>query len=100
MARLPRIVLPGIPHHVTQRANRRQQVFFCEADYRLYLKLLRFGCGGACTSVWAWCLMPNHVHLLVETGVTPLAKFMQGLQQTYTHRLQGPSPMPPAGVLP
>jgi len=40
MARLPRIVLPGIPHHVTQRGNRREQVFFEDGDYELYLDLL------------------------------------------------------------
>lgn len=51
-ARLPRIVLPGIPHHVTQRGNRREQVFFEDGDYELYLDLLsdaaaRSGGGGA-----------------------------------------------------
>jgi putative transposase len=40
MARLPRIVLPGIPHHVTQRGNRRERVFFEDGDYALYLDLL------------------------------------------------------------
>ena len=40
MARLPRIVLPGIPHHVMQRGNRREKVFFEEGDYQLYLDLL------------------------------------------------------------
>ena len=40
MARLPRVVIPGIPHHVTQRGNGRQQTFFEEADYALYLDLL------------------------------------------------------------
>jgi len=39
MARLPRIVLPGIPHHVTQRGNRREQTFFEDSDYELYLDL-------------------------------------------------------------
>jgi putative transposase len=69
MPRVARFVVPGLPHHVTQRANRRQQVFFSEADYRLYLKLLRFGCAAAGTSVWAWCLMPNHVHLVLVPAV-------------------------------
>ena len=41
MARLPRLALPNLPYHVTQRGNRRQPVFFCEADRHLYLALLR-----------------------------------------------------------
>lgn len=40
MARLPRLVLPGIPYHVTQRGNRRAQTFFEESDYALYRDLL------------------------------------------------------------
>ena len=65
MARLARLVVPGLPHHVTQRGNRRQQTFFSDADYRLYLELLRASCEKAGTAVWAWCLMPNHVHLIL-----------------------------------
>jgi putative transposase len=65
MPRAARLVVPGIAHHVTQRGNRRQRTFFAEADYALYLKLLRFWCGKAGTAVWAWCLMPNHVHLVL-----------------------------------
>ncbi len=40
MARLPRLVIPGHPHHVTQRGNRRAQTFFEEVDYALYIYLL------------------------------------------------------------
>jgi putative transposase len=65
MPRAPRLVLPGLPHHVTQRGNRRQATFFGDADYALYLSLLRFWCARAGTRVWAWCLMPNHVHLIL-----------------------------------
>ena len=39
MARIARFVAPGLPHHVTQRGNRRQQTFFCDDDYRAYLEL-------------------------------------------------------------
>ena len=65
MARLARVVASGVPHHVTQRGNRRQPVFFSDADYRTYLHLLheqslRWG-----LDVWAYCLMTNHVHLIV-----------------------------------
>ena len=61
MARLRRVVIPGIPHHVTQRGNGRAQTFFEEGDYALYLDLLADACRRARTEVWAYCLMPNHV---------------------------------------
>jgi putative transposase len=65
MPRAARLVLPGIPHHVTQRGNRKQTVFFSDSDYARYLGLLRHRCAEAGTAVWAWCLMPNHVHLIL-----------------------------------
>ncbi len=65
MARLARVVAPGIPHHVTQRGNRRQQVFFGDDDYATYRALLAEGCRAAGVAVWAYCLMPNHVHLIL-----------------------------------
>ena len=72
MARLARVVVPGHPHHVTQRGNGRARTFFGEADYALYRDLLAAHCRAAGVEVWAWCLMPNHVHLigarLINTG--------------------------------
>jgi putative transposase len=65
MPRAARQVLPGVPHHVTQRGNRRQPTFFSDSDYGLYLGLLRHWCAKRGTAVWAWCLMPNHVHLIL-----------------------------------
>ena len=65
MARLARAVFPGHPHHVTQRGNGRTQVFFCDHDYRLYGDLLSAHCAAAGVKVWAWVLMPNHVHLIL-----------------------------------
>ncbi len=65
MARLARVVVPGVPHHVTQRGNRRQPVFFGDDDYAAYLDLLSEGCRGAGVEVWGYCLMPNHVHLIL-----------------------------------
>lgn len=65
MARLARLVLPGIPYHVTQRGNRRQPTFFEEDDYRLYRDLLAAAARRAGAEVWCYCLMPNHVHLIV-----------------------------------
>ncbi len=65
MARLSRVVIPGVPHHVTQRGNRRETTFFEDGDYRLYLDLLAEAARAAGVAVWAYCLMPNHVHLIV-----------------------------------
>jgi putative transposase len=65
MARMARVVAAGIPHHVTQRGNRRQQVFFSDGDYQSYLTLLAESCRQANVAVWAYCLMPNHVHLIL-----------------------------------
>jgi len=64
MARLARVVIPGTPHHVTQRGNRRQATFFGEADYRLYTALMAEWCERRGVEVWAYCLMPNHIHLI------------------------------------
>jgi REP-associated tyrosine transposase len=84
MARRPRVFAPGILYHVIVRGNHRQKTFQNGRDYQTYLERLaryrrQFG-----INVYAYCLMPNHVHLLVETGSQPLSRFMQGLQQSYT----------------
>ncbi|MGA9750480.1 MAG: transposase, partial [Acidobacteriota bacterium] len=60
MARIARVVAQGYPHHVTQRGNRRQQVFFSDEDYQAYLDLLSEWCAHEAVEVWAYCLMPNH----------------------------------------
>jgi len=65
MARMARVVAVNMPHHVTQRGNRRQQVFFCDEDYEAYKLLLSESCAAAGVKVWAYCLMPNHVHLIL-----------------------------------
>ena len=65
MARLARVVIPDLPHHVTQRGNGRAQTFFSDDDYQLYLDLLRKHCTEAEVGIWAWVLMPNHVHLIL-----------------------------------
>lgn len=54
-----------MPHHVTQRGNRRMPVFFGDDDYRAYLAQLTKHCEAAETEVWGYCLMPNHVHLIL-----------------------------------
>ena len=64
MPRLARLVIPGMPHHVTQRGNRRQQTFFNDGDYAAYLELMAQWCGQRGVEIWSYCLMPNHVHLI------------------------------------
>ena len=68
MARLARVVVPGMPHHIIQRGNRRQQAFFCDADYHTYLELLHEWCTSCNVEIWGYCLMPNHIHLLAVPG--------------------------------
>ena len=65
MARLPRLVIPGHLHHVTQRGNRRDQTFFEEGDYVLYKYLLSEAAQKARAEIWCYCLMPNHVHIII-----------------------------------
>jgi putative transposase len=64
MARIARVVLPGCWHHVTQRGNRAQTVFFDDDDRRLYLDLLRTQCARYQVAITGYCLMSNHVHVL------------------------------------
>ena len=68
MARLARFVVPGLPHHVTQRGNHREPVFFNEGDYRVYLDLVSKAAKASGTEIWAWRLMPNHVHFIMTPG--------------------------------
>ena len=70
MARMARVVVPGVAHHVTQRGNRRQKTFFGVHDYKTYIDLLAKYCRKANTEVWAYCLMPNHVHLVLVPHTT------------------------------
>ena len=64
MARIARVVIPGIPHHITQRGNRRLETFFAESDYREYLYLMAEWCNRCKVQIWSYCLMPNHGHLI------------------------------------
>jgi putative transposase len=68
MARISRAVIPGLPHHVTQRGNRRQRTFFEASDNTRYLDLMAEACEWHSVEIWAWCLMPNHSHLIAVPG--------------------------------
>jgi len=88
MARIARLVAPGIPHHVTQRGNRRQQTFFCPEDYETYVALMAQWCTRYGVEVWAYCLMPNHVHLIaVPKTVDALRCAIGEAHRRYTRRV-------------
>ena len=88
MARIARVVAAGVPHHVVQRGNRRQPVFFSVADYKAYLRLLTDWCDRAGVEIWAYCLMPNHVHLVaVPENEHSLARAIGETHRRYTVRV-------------
>jgi putative transposase len=88
MARIARVIAPGYPHHVTQRGNRRQDVFFCEEDYLAYIELMATWCRRYGVHIWAWCLMPNHVHLIaVPQDENGLARAIGEAHRRYTRRI-------------
>lgn len=68
MPRIARPVFPGLPHHVTQRGNRRAPIFFTDANRQTYLHWLREYCLLADVRILAYCLMPNHVHFVAVPG--------------------------------
>ncbi len=76
--------MPGLPHHVTQRGARRQRVFFSDADCQLYLSLLSRWAVASAVEINSYCLMPNHVHLIVvPRTATSLARLFRGLHSQY-----------------
>lgn len=96
MPRMGRVVLANYPHHVVQRGHNRQVVFASEEDYRYYLDTLaafKDDCG---VKVYGFCLMTNHVHLLVQpseevAGLGRLMKRLAGRLTRYRNRLEGRS---------
>lgn len=68
MARVARTVIPHLPHHIVQRGNRNQCVFFSDSDRYKYLSLLKKAATQEDVSFLAWCLMDNHVHLVAIPG--------------------------------
>jgi putative transposase len=85
MARLSRITVPDFPHHVTQRGNRRQLLFLEDTDYALYRDLMAERCKANGVTCWAYCLMPNHVHLILTPTTTEgLSKAVGEAHRRYT----------------
>jgi len=85
MARIARVVVPSYPHHIVQRGNRRQRTFFCPDDYQAYIDLVAATREAAGVSIWAYCLMPNHVHLVAVPQTTHgLADLFKDAHRRYT----------------
>ena len=101
MSRIARIVAPGLPHHVTQRGNRRAQIFFTDEDYLTYLARLKYDTERWGLSILAYCLMPNHMHhvsvpltaealgFAIRDTHTAYAVYRHHLDATSGHVLQG-----------
>ena len=88
MSRRPRIHVPGAFYHVTLRGNHRQDIFFKDDDRVVFLDILaetitRFG-----SRVHAYCLMTNHVHMVVQSGIIPLWRVMHRVAGIYARRIQ------------
>lgn len=83
-----RLVVPGYPHHVTQRGVRKQRTFFDDADYRSYLNLVAKRKTETGVGIWAYCLMPNHVHVVaVPRENQGLAKLFGVAHHRYSKRV-------------
>ena len=85
MPRVARIVVPGVPHHITQRGNNQQDVFFVDDDRRVYLALLKQQSHKFGLDVMAYCLMTNHIHLVATPQTKDaLAKVIGRTHLIYT----------------
>ncbi|OLS60225.1 transposase [Pseudomonas putida] len=96
MPRIGRVVLPNYPHHVVQRGHNRQIVFAAPQDYQRYINDLRELKDAFGIKVYAYCLMTNHVHLLVQPGTVvaslgQLMKALAGRTTRYRNKLEGRS---------
>ena len=85
---MARVVVPGIPHHITQRGNRRENVFVVRSDYRRYLRLLGDYSSERGLDILAYCLMPNHVHLVaVPAEADSLAAVLKPVHLRYAQHV-------------
>ena len=88
MGRIARIVVPDVPHHIIQRGNRSQQVFFNDNDKLFYLKLASEFAQKEKMDIWAYCLMDNHVHMIVVPHTEQsLANVFCNVHCKYTRRI-------------
>jgi REP element-mobilizing transposase RayT len=84
MARKPRIHFENALYHVICRGNNREEIFLKEEDKKEYLNIIKKYKIKYNFKLYAYCLMDNHAHLLIEVEKIPLSKIMQGIQQVYT----------------
>ena len=93
MPRTSRIVIVGYPHHIIQRGHNRQAVFTTDGDFLYYLENLREWKDTYDCRIYAYCLMTNHVHLIIDPGedernLACLMKRVAGRQTRYVNRLE------------
>ena len=96
MPRKARILVPNYPHHIVQRGHNRKVVFLANEDYQFYLENLKDWKIKLGLKLYAWCLMTNHVHLIVEPGddagaVSELMKRLAGRQAAFVNKQEGRS---------
>lgn len=85
MPRIPRVLIANACYHVTSRGNQKQQIFFNEEDRRCYLGILKKAKQRYGIQLYAYCLMPNHIHLLADPDVQEdLSRFMHWMNRGYT----------------
>jgi len=88
MPRLPRAVFSGVPHHITQRGNRREDVFFCGNDRLAYLEWMHSYCQRHDVDILAYCLMTNHIHLVaLPNSEEGLQRVLKPLHMRYAQRI-------------
>ena len=90
MPRKPRMYLPGVPAHIVQRGNNRDACFFSDIDYQYYLEVLGQGLRRYEVKLHAYCLMTNHVHLLMtpndEMGISRVMQHLGRMYVLYVNR--------------
>ena len=86
MPRAARFVVPGLPHHITQRGNHRERIFFRGDDHQQYLRVMAEECAANQVEIWAYCLMTNHVHLIaVPSSEKGFARAIGDAHRRYTY---------------
>jgi len=96
MPRGRRLIVPNCPHHIVQRGHDKKAVFVCDDDYQHYLNTLEETKKELGVAVYAYCLMTNHVHLIIDPleqpeNLSALMKKLSSKQTRYTNRLEGRS---------
>ncbi len=85
MPRIARVVVENLPHHITQRGNNRQDVFFEDKDYSVYLRLIKEQSDKHGLAVLGYCLMTNHIHLIATPSRTDSLAKTLGRAHYLTH---------------